>query len=123
MREVSPTALLVRGHCSYDSICLYSVEKFGVPCEKPGGWWNANNFWEPQPNAVHSWQCGDAEFMGRNGRGARSAAARSFPASRMGNISTGESACRRVATVVTDKHFWVPAVVLIGGLLLLRIIH
>jgi len=28
-----------------------------------------------------------------------------------------------VAIVLTDIHFWVPIAVLIGGLLLLRIIH
>jgi hypothetical protein len=29
----------------------------------------------------------------------------------------------RMATVLTDTHFWVPVVVLIAGLLLLRFIH
>jgi hypothetical protein len=60
--------------------------------------------------------------MARNGRGVPSAA-RSFPTSRMAKMSTGESVCGLVATVLTDVHFWVPAVVLVGGLLLLRIIH
>jgi hypothetical protein len=29
----------------------------------------------------------------------------------------------RITIVLTDIHFWVPVAVLIGGLLLLRIIH
>lgn len=29
----------------------------------------------------------------------------------------------RMAAVLTDIHFWVPVVVLVGGLLLLRFIH
>ncbi len=29
----------------------------------------------------------------------------------------------RTASIFTDIHFWVPAVVLLGGLLLLRFIH
>jgi hypothetical protein len=29
----------------------------------------------------------------------------------------------RVANIFTDIHFWVPAAVLLGGLLLLRFIH
>jgi hypothetical protein len=38
------------------------------------------------------------------------------------NIRT-DQAQRRMATVLTDIHFWVPVIVLIGGLLLLRFIH
>jgi hypothetical protein len=30
---------------------------------------------------------------------------------------------RRAASILTDIHFWVPAVVLLAGLLLLRFIH
>jgi hypothetical protein len=41
----------------------------------------------------------------------------------MGRMSTGEPARGRVGSIFTDIHFWVPAVVLIGGLLLLRVIH
>jgi hypothetical protein len=29
----------------------------------------------------------------------------------------------RVASIFTDIHFWVPAAVLLGGLLLLRLLH
>jgi hypothetical protein len=29
----------------------------------------------------------------------------------------------RVASILTDAHFWVPAAVLVGGLLLLRFLH
>lgn len=29
----------------------------------------------------------------------------------------------RIASVLTDIHFWVPAAILIGGLLLLKFIH
>jgi len=29
----------------------------------------------------------------------------------------------RAATIVTDIHFWVPTVVLLAGLLLLRFLH
>ncbi len=28
-----------------------------------------------------------------------------------------------IASVLTDTHFWVPVAVLIGGLLLLKVIH
>jgi hypothetical protein len=38
------------------------------------------------------------------------------------NIRTDQTQSR-MATVLTDIHFWVPVVVLIGGLLLLRFIH
>jgi hypothetical protein len=34
-----------------------------------------------------------------------------------------EQTRNRVTIVLTDIHFWVPIAVLIGGLLLLRIIH
>jgi len=37
--------------------------------------------------------------------------------------STGKSARGRAASIFTDIHFWVPAAVLLGGLLLLRFIH
>jgi hypothetical protein len=41
----------------------------------------------------------------------------------MERMSTGEPSRGRAASIFTDIHFWVPAVVLIGGLLLLSIIH
>jgi hypothetical protein len=41
----------------------------------------------------------------------------------MERMSTGEPRRGRVGSIFTDIHFWVPAVVLIGGLLMLRIIH
>jgi hypothetical protein len=41
----------------------------------------------------------------------------------MKSMSTGGPASGRAAKILTDIHFWVPVGVLIGGLLLLRIIH
>jgi hypothetical protein len=47
----------------------------------------------------------------------------------MAPMSTGESmrtrkaALSRVTRIFGDIHFWVPVVVLVGGLLLLRFIH
>jgi len=41
----------------------------------------------------------------------------------MERTSTGETARSRAASIFTDIHFWVPAVVLLGGLLLLKFIH
>lgn len=34
-----------------------------------------------------------------------------------------EPARSRIASIFTDIHFWVPAAVLIGGLLLLKLLH
>jgi hypothetical protein len=34
-----------------------------------------------------------------------------------------ESKRSRVASIITDVHFWVPAAVLLAGLLLLRFLH
>lgn len=34
-----------------------------------------------------------------------------------------EPARSRIASIFTDIHFWVPAAVLIGGLLLLKFLH
>jgi hypothetical protein len=39
---------------------------------------------------------------------------------RMGNADRPR---RWITNVLTDIHFWVPVVVLMGGLLLLRLIH
>jgi hypothetical protein len=41
----------------------------------------------------------------------------------MQRTSTGELSRGRAASIFTDVHFWVPAVVLLAGLLLLAIIH
>jgi hypothetical protein len=38
-------------------------------------------------------------------------------------MSATEPARSRAASIFTDIHFWVPAAVLLGGLLLLRFIH
>jgi hypothetical protein len=38
-------------------------------------------------------------------------------------MSTSEPTRRRAASIFTDIHFWVPAAVLLGGLLLLKFIH
>jgi hypothetical protein len=38
-------------------------------------------------------------------------------------MSTSEPSRGRTANIFTDMHFWVPALVLLGGLLLLSIIH
>jgi hypothetical protein len=43
--------------------------------------------------------------------------------SRMNRTNTSEPSRGRAATIFTDIHFWVPAVVLVGGLLLLAMIH
>jgi hypothetical protein len=34
-----------------------------------------------------------------------------------------ESARSRAASIFTDIHFWVPALVLLGGLLVLKFLH
>jgi hypothetical protein len=41
----------------------------------------------------------------------------------MKSLNASEPRRGRAASIITDIHFWVPAVVLIGGLLLLSIIH
>ena len=41
----------------------------------------------------------------------------------MERVSTGKPMRTRAASIFTDIHFWVPAAVLLGGLLLLRFIH
>jgi len=41
----------------------------------------------------------------------------------MERSSMDKAARSRAASIFTDLHFWVPAVVLLGGLLLLRFIH
>jgi hypothetical protein len=41
----------------------------------------------------------------------------------MERSSTDKLARSRTASILTDIHFWVPAAVLLGGLLLLRFIH
>lgn len=38
-------------------------------------------------------------------------------------MNTTSSNRSRAATVLTDIHFWVPALVLLGGLLLLKFLH
>jgi hypothetical protein len=38
-------------------------------------------------------------------------------------MSTKEPTRSRAASILTDIHFWVPAAVLLGGLLLLKFIH
>jgi hypothetical protein len=38
-------------------------------------------------------------------------------------MKTSEAGRGRVARIFSDIHFWVPVVVLLGGLLLLRFIH
>ncbi len=38
-------------------------------------------------------------------------------------VSNAEATRGRVVSILTDIHFWVPAAVLLGGLLLLRFIH
>jgi len=38
-------------------------------------------------------------------------------------MNTTGSSRSRVASILTDMHFWVPVVVLVAGLLLLRFIH
>lgn len=39
------------------------------------------------------------------------------------HMNANESKRGRMASIFTDIHFWVPAIVLAGGLLLLRFIH
>jgi len=41
----------------------------------------------------------------------------------MGLAKSNEVERGRVVRIFTDIHFWVPVVVLIGGLVLLRFIH
>jgi len=38
-------------------------------------------------------------------------------------MTTIEPTRSRAASIFTDVHFWVPAAVLLGGLLLLKFIH
>jgi hypothetical protein len=38
-------------------------------------------------------------------------------------MNSDKQARGRAASILTDIHFWVPAAVLLGGLLLLRFIH
>jgi hypothetical protein len=38
-------------------------------------------------------------------------------------MNTFEAIRSRAASIFTDIHFWVPAAVLLGGLLLLKYIH
>jgi hypothetical protein len=38
-------------------------------------------------------------------------------------MATEPSSRGRLSTIFTDIHFWVPALVLLAGLLLLRFIH
>jgi hypothetical protein len=38
-------------------------------------------------------------------------------------MATEQTPRGRMASILTDIHFWVPAVVLLAGLLLLRFIH
>lgn len=38
-------------------------------------------------------------------------------------MSMPGSSRKRAASIFTDMHFWVPALVLLGGLLLLRFLH
>jgi hypothetical protein len=38
-------------------------------------------------------------------------------------MSIQASSRSRAASILTDIHFWVPAVVLLGGLLLLKFLH
>lgn len=38
-------------------------------------------------------------------------------------MSSNPTPRRRMASILTDMHFWVPAVVLLGGLLLLKFLH
>jgi hypothetical protein len=42
---------------------------------------------------------------------------------RLSAEQSGQSSRGRAASIFTDIHFWVPAVVLIAGLLLLGFIH
>jgi hypothetical protein len=39
------------------------------------------------------------------------------------SMGTAEPAGNRIRSIFTDVHFWVPAAVLLGGLLLLRFLH
>ena len=41
----------------------------------------------------------------------------------MPGSSANQPATSRLASILTDIHFWVPVAVLIGGLLLLHFIH
>lgn len=38
-------------------------------------------------------------------------------------MNTQKVARGRIASILTDIHFWVPAAVLLGGLLLLKFLH
>jgi hypothetical protein len=38
-------------------------------------------------------------------------------------MNSNEPARGRTASILTDIHFWVPMIVLLGGLLLLRFLH
>jgi hypothetical protein len=46
-----------------------------------------------------------------------------FPLNPMERMSATGSTRGRAASAFTDIHFWIPAMVLLGGLLLLRFIH
>ncbi len=42
---------------------------------------------------------------------------------RLEPMNADESKLGRIASIFTDIHFWVPAAILLGGLLLLKFIH
>ena len=42
---------------------------------------------------------------------------------RINSMSSNPTLRGRIANILTDMHFWVPAVVLLGGLLLLKLLH
>jgi hypothetical protein len=45
------------------------------------------------------------------------------PDARINSMTSNPTPRGRVVSILTDMHFWVPAIVLLGGLLLLKFLH